>query len=281
MILSSYRCSAGDQASQRNALSSPEKAALKYTSDFAWSAAPSDDLGSPGVHKVNVPCAGGVRSSEPNYYVLISGTGTTEAVKVTGGTCTSEGRAGTLEFKTQYAHPAGYTVGSASGGLQEALIAARFTPSNPNGIPQSGHVVVPPGELRAYAPVSIRSSGITVDFSGSIVECWMTDTCLFVGDAANSGLYSNITLINPRGRIMVAGPDKPFIEVNAQKTRIFNVSTRVGIKGAYFSSFVQVDDDQAFLLDGLDTEFGGNESSLRRSLRRYCLQSRGVGARSV
>jgi hypothetical protein len=258
LILTSYRCSAGDQASQK-AGSLPEKAALKYVSDFAWSAAPSDDLGAPGVHKVNVPCAGGVRSNEPNYYVLISGTGTTEEEKVTGGTCTSEGRSGTLEFKTQYAHPAGYSVGSASGGLQEAVIAARFTPSNPNGIPQSGHVIVPPGELKAYAPVSIRSSGITVDFSGSIVECWMTDTCIFVGDTANSGLYSNITLISPRGRIMVVGSEKPFIEVNAQKTRIFNVSTRFGIKGAYFSSFVQVDDDQAFLLDGLDTEFGGNE----------------------
>ncbi len=259
VILTSYRCSAGDQAGQKTAGSAPEKAALKYTSDFAWSAAPSDDLSSPGVHKVSVPCAGGVRSNEPNYYIWISGSGTAEAVKVTGGTCTSEGRSGMLEFKTQYAHPPGYTVGSASGGLQEALIAARFTPSNPNGIPQSGHVIVPPGELKAYAPISIRASGVTIDFSGSIVECWMTDTCIFVGDAANSGLYSNVTLINPRGRIMVVGSEKPFIEVNAQKTRIFNVSTRFGVKGAYFSSFVQVDDDQAFLLDGLDTEFGGNE----------------------
>ena len=74
VILTSYRCSAGDQAGQKIA---PEKTALKYTSDFAWSAAPSDDLSSPGVHKVSVPCAGGVRSNEPNYYILISGSGAT------------------------------------------------------------------------------------------------------------------------------------------------------------------------------------------------------------
>ena len=49
----------------------------------------------------------------------------------------------------------------------------------------------------------------------------------------------------------------PFIEVNAQKTRLYNVSTRVATSGSYFSSYVQVDDDQAFLLDGLDTGLGG------------------------
>lgn len=259
LILSSYRCSAGDQASQEPSVI-PGKTALKYASDFAWLAAPSDDLNAPGVHKVTIPCAGGVRSSEPNYYVLLSGTGPAEAVKVTGGTCTAEGRSGTLEFKTQYSHPAGYKVGSASGGLQEALIAARFTPTNPNGTPQAGHVIVPPGEFKAYATVSIRASDMTVDFSGAIIECWMVDTCILVGDSAKSVLYSNITLINPRGRVMVVGGDRPFIEVNAQKTRIFNVSTRFGVKGGYFSSFVQVDDDQAFLLDGLDTDLGGNSA---------------------
>jgi len=260
LILSSYRCIAGEQAGQ-SAPAPVSKAAIKYASDFAWSAEPSDDLTVPGLHRVMIPCSGGVRSNEPDYYVLIAGTGTPEAVKVTGGACTAEGRSGTLEFKTAYPHPAGYTVGSASGGLQEALIAARFTPSNPEGLPQSGHVIVPPGEFRAYAPISIRASNLTVDFSGSIIECWMSDTCIFVGDAAKSGLYSDITLLNPRGRNMAVGSDKPFIEVNAQKTRIFNVSTRFGIKGAYFSSFVQVDDDQAFLLDGLDTELGGDYRS--------------------
>jgi len=254
-------CSADDQASPKTAESAPGRATLKYATDFAWSVVPGNDLSVPGVHEVNVPCAPGVRSSEPEYYVLISGTGTPEAVKVTGGTCTAEGRSGTLEFKTQFAHSPGYRIGSASGGLQEALVASRFAPSNPDGPAQSGHLIVPPGEFKAYARVSVRSSNITVDFSGSIVECWMADTCILVGDAANSGLYADITLVNPRGRVMVVGGHNPFIEVNAQKTRIFNVSTRAGVKNAYFSSFVQVDDDQAFLLDGLDTEIGGNELS--------------------
>jgi hypothetical protein len=44
--------------------------------------------------------------------------------------------------------------------------------------------------------------------------------------------------------------------VNAQKTRLFNVSTRVPLKGGSFGSYVQVDDDESFLLDGLDTGLG-------------------------
>jgi hypothetical protein len=96
-----------------------------------------------------------------------------------------------------------------------------------------------------------------VDFSASIVECWMNDTCIFVGDPSNSILFSDITLLNPRGRPTIVGGQKPFLEVNAQKTRVFNVSTRNGYSGGTFGTYVQVDDDQAFLLDGLDTGLGG------------------------
>lgn len=55
--------------------------------------------------------------------------------------------------------------------------------------------------------------------------------------------------------MMVAGT-KPFIEVNAQQTRIFNVTTRRAPPTYSFGSYVQVDDDQAFLLDGLDAGKG-------------------------
>jgi hypothetical protein len=231
--------------------------AVKYATDFSWTQAPSTDLSSPGPKTLSLAgCGPGVTGSEAEYYVYVSGTGTPEAVKVSGGTCKGDGTPGTLQFVTAYAHPAGYSLSSASGGLQEALIAARIVPTNPPGGAQAGKVIVPPGELRAYARVSIRASGITVDFSGSIVECYMSDTCIFVGDPVNSGLFQSITLISPRGRPMAVNGNKPFIEVNALKTRVFNVSTRIAAAGAYFSSYVQVDGDEAFLLDGLDTALG-------------------------
>jgi len=255
----------------------PGMLAIKYATDFAWSQSPGNNLSTAGAQMVSLTqCPLGVSANEPQYYVYISGTGTAEAALVTGGTCAGNGLAGTLQFTTANSHPPGYVVGSASGGLQEALIAARFIPSNPAGTSQSGKVIVPPGELKLYARVSIRASNITVDFSGSIVECWMNDTCLYVGDPASSTSYADITLVNPRGRPTITNGVAPFIEVNAQKTRLFNVATRLPVTGGTFGSLVQVDDDQAFLLDGLDTSLGG-----RPALRQHGLCSGSVCARSL
>jgi len=89
------------------------------------------------------------------------------------------------------------------------------------------------------------------------VECQLDDTCIFVGDPSSSILFTDITLVSPRGRPTIANGQDPFIEVNAQKTRIFNVATRTPLSGGTFGTLVQVDDDQAFLLDGLSTSLGG------------------------
>lgn len=220
---------------------------------------PPEDLGQPGNHTVNfAACPPGVKGNEPEYWVLINAS---EPARVTGGTCAGDGKPGTLQFVSHGAYARGVILSSASGGLQEALIAARYAPTNPVGASQSGVVVVPPRELKAFARVSIRSSNLTVDFSGSIVECWMNDTCIFVGDPANANAYQDITLINRRGRPTVPNGKKPFIEVNAQKTRLFNMSKRVDAGGGTFGSYVQVDDDESFLLDGLDTSLGGSEGN--------------------
>ena len=126
--------------------------AIKYATDFAWTQSPSADLSSAGAKTVTLTaCPTGVTGAEPQYYVYIAGTGTAEAALVTGGTCAGNGLSGTLQFTTVNPHPGGYTVTSASSGLQEALIAARFTPTNPTGSSQSGKVIVPPGELKAFA----------------------------------------------------------------------------------------------------------------------------------
>jgi hypothetical protein len=231
---------------------------VRSATDLNWRQSPTSVLISPGRNSVTLdPCPPGVFATEPWYYVYISGTGTPEAVRVTGGTCKGDGRPGTLEFTTVNAHPSGYVVSSASGGIQEASVAARFTPTNPTGIPQSGRVVIPPGEYDVFAPISIRASSQTIDFAASVLNCYTpNDACLLVGDPANSNSFENITLNGPRGRPMMVGGTKPFIEVNAQQTRIFNVTTRRPPSGASFGSYVQVDDDQSFLLDGLDSTLG-------------------------
>jgi hypothetical protein len=232
--------------------------AVRSAADFNWKQSPSGSLNAAGKTSVTLnPCPLGVIATEPWYYVYISGTGTAEAVRVTGGTCKGDGHPGTLEFTTTNSHPSGYAVGSASSGIQEASIAARFTPSGPNPSSQSGRVIIPPGEYDIFAPISIRSNNQTIDFAGSVLNCYTPDdACIFVGDHTKTS-YVNITLLGPRARPMMVAGTKPFIEVNAEQTRIFNVSTLWPPPGGSFGSFVQVDDDQAFLLDGLESSLGG------------------------
>ena len=106
---------------------------VRSATDLNWRQSPSSVLDSPGRNSVTLdPCPPGVIAAEPYYYVYISGAGTPEPVRVTGGTCKGDGHPGTLEFTTVHAHPSGYVVGSASSGIQEASIAARFTPTDPN-----------------------------------------------------------------------------------------------------------------------------------------------------
>lgn len=237
---------------------SPAANTVRSATDSNWKQSSPSALTSAGKNSVTLAsCPPGVIAAEPWYYVYISGNAP-EAVRVTGGTCKGDGRPGTLEFTTANSHPPGFAIGSASSGVQEASIAARFTPTNPTGTSQSGRVVIPPGEYDVFAPVSIQASGQTVDFAGAILNCYTrNDACLFVGDHGPS-TFENITLNAPRGRPMISAGTKPFIEDNAQQTRIFNLATRRAPQNGSFGTLIQVDDDQAFLLDGFDSTMGGH-----------------------
>jgi hypothetical protein len=168
---------------ERGAAAQERAAVIKYVNDHAWSTSSTTDLTAPGKKTVMLlACPPGVKGEEPEFWIYISGTGTPEAVKVAGGSCNGDGKAGSLQFTTSGPHRAGYQLSSASDGLQEALIAGRFTPTNPAAIAQSGKIVVAPGEYRLRARVSVRASNQTIDFSGSIVECYSDDSCIYVGD---------------------------------------------------------------------------------------------------
>jgi hypothetical protein len=228
---------------------------IKHTADFDWRLKPVADLSAPGSKTVELTtCPFGVKGSEPEYWIYISDEGASEAAKVSGGTCSGDGKPGSLQFVTANPHRAGYVLGSASSGLQEASVAARIEPADPKARPEGGKVVVSPGvDLDLRARVTIRSSYQTIDFSGAAFNCYVDDVCIMVGDSAKSIMFLNVTLIAPSGRPRVVGGTHPMIEVNAQKTRILDVTTRAGEAGGTFGSYIQVDDDQAFLLDGLDT----------------------------
>src|SRR5581483_8289622 len=254
----SSKCVKGDHS--WGLCGSGDSTTIRYvTSDYNWSVAPTSPSSlSVGANTVTItPCPKGVDpTTTANYYVYIATTGTAEAALVTGGTACSSNSL-TLTFTVAASHAAGYTVGSASSGIRDASNDARVRPKNPTGSWQTGKVIVPRREYKAYAPIYIQATNQTVDFTGAFIECYDgTKACIFVGSPTNQNSYQNITLINPKGRPMVASGTNPFIEVNAQATHIIKPLTRAPLAGNTFGYLVQVDDDESFELEGIDPSSG-------------------------
>ncbi len=81
-------------------------AAIKYVNDHAWSMSSTTDLATVGAKTIMLSaCPPGVRGTEPEYWIYLVGTGSPEAVRVTGGTCNGDGKPGTLQFTTSAPHP--------------------------------------------------------------------------------------------------------------------------------------------------------------------------------
>jgi len=81
------------------------------------------------------------------------------------------------------AHTAGYTLTSATGGIQEASIAARQSNiGGNNGNYISGGRVVVTGQVQMYAPLTLMTTNQTLDFSGSSVVCNFDSDCVVVGE---------------------------------------------------------------------------------------------------
>ena len=203
----------------------------------------------PGLNTISLAqCPPGVIGSDPSLSIYISGTGVPEAVQVTGGTCKGDGQPGTVQFVAANSHPPGYAFSSASSGIQEAIVAS-------NAKTKSASIVIPPGEYPVYAQIAIHASNVTINFSGAVLDCYVNASCIHVGDVSSSS-YQHVTLVNPTGKPMVPYGTNAFIEVNANQTKITNIATAYSSPPNSFGSYVQVDDDQSFSLDGLDSNLG-------------------------
>jgi hypothetical protein len=158
---------------------------IRYvTASWNWAQTPSDNLSTPGSLTIHLaPCPLGLdTNSSAEYYtykVYIAGTGTAEAVPVTGGSCAPGSANGTITVTTAYAHGAGYTVGSASGGIQEAW--------NDAWVSDGGELETPYVKLAAnqqynvYATVYLRGRGGMLDGAGSLILCSTRDRCIYIG----------------------------------------------------------------------------------------------------
>ena len=221
---------------------------------YPWIQSPSSQTGIQiGFNSVVLkPCPPGVNGTDLWHYVYISGTGVPEAVLMIGGTCQGGAPTGTIEFTAANAHPPGYTISSATAGLQEAINDAILHA----GLDTSRNVVIAPGNYFLNARLSIRGNAMQISGSGATIICAMQDTCVMLGDPLSSLAFGRIKVSDLYFRPGVAHGTSPAIEDNAQGSAITNVSTD-NPPGTSFGYFIQVDDDQAATLDRIDTGASG------------------------
>jgi hypothetical protein len=235
---------------------------IKYpVASYNWSQNPSGTIAA-GSNTVSLtPCPIGLAVNTPiaaQTYVYISGVGTPEAALISSTTCTQGGGSnGTITFTAANVHGAGYAIGSASQGLQEAINAAPFVPNYTGGDSELGETVIPPAQYQLQARVTITSPFQVFDFAGSVVSCNMADTCIFVGSATSPTNTWNISIRNFTGQAGCVNCNYPMIEDAGQSIHFIDIRTAnpypygTSSSGASFGSLIQVDGDEGAIIDNL------------------------------
>ncbi len=263
---------------------------IRYASEYNWRQPPaSPTVLAAGANTLRLaPCPRGfmvntapiVAQYVPTHYVYVEGGGTGETAKITR--VSGYGGDASCEFRVtlRKAHGAGYTVGSASGGIKEASEAAR---SQTGWGFQGGQVVIDSAgsPYKIYAPLHFEASYQTIRQAGGRLECYVADDdCVVVGRRDSQTATQNVTLEDltfhaANGNTVNFARDA--IHVNAQSTVIrnpkFDYSGRSanGSPIGSFNAYVSVCDDEAFTLDGLDVVNGTGLRGDRRGQAVYAL----------
>jgi Lower baseplate protein N-terminal domain len=162
------------------------------------------------------PCPVGVDTvSGYGYQVLVSGSGNSEAVNVVSGAggCTSGGSSGTIKFTPFNSYPAGYTISSASSGIQETINAGcgintlAYKNSQCNvTIPANG----PFSAINTYnvqGTIYLHSNQSILSGYGTTLSCLGRGPCLEIGDLVNSNDFTDNTVagLSFRSPVNLAG----------------------------------------------------------------------------
>ncbi len=175
------------------------------TTDLNWKQTISTPLTGDSRETVTLaPCPAGVDTvSGAGYQVYLSGGGNSEAVNVvvTAGGCTSGASSGTITFTPIYSYRAGYTISSASSGIQEALnigcgvSATTYKNSQCNvTIPANG----PFNSLNTYnvfGTIYLHSNQSVLTGYGVSLNCMGRGACLQIGDLHNSNYFTDNTIL--------------------------------------------------------------------------------------
>ena len=180
---------------------------IRYvTASWNWAQTPADNLGTAGNVTIHLsPCPLGMdTASSANHYsykVYISGTGTAEAVPVTGGSCTAGASSGTITVTTAFGHSAGYTVGSASTGIQEAWNDAWLNDISVGSAAQTSPYVklASSQQYNVYASIYLRGRGGVLDGAGALIACSTRDRCIYIGTTAANPAVNHQKLYNLSG----------------------------------------------------------------------------------
>jgi len=282
------RDQATDQPKPRTGMDSSGVPPVKYASVYNWRQFPTTpaSLGV-GPNAITLsPCPNGffVNSDyyAPTQYVYIAGQGTPEAALATRVSGHSGDSSCRFKVTTAFAHGAGYTVGSASGGIKEASEAARSNVAAISSWYWGGTVVIDPAgsPYRIYAPLHFEASWQTINNAGANLLCYVpNDDCVVIG--RRDSFYVNVQNITVNDLTVEAANGNMVnfawdaIHVNAEATTLHNI--KVGYSGpsakpnGSFNSYVSVCDDEAFTVDGLDVWNGVGLRSDRRGQAVYAL----------
>lgn len=120
------------------------------TYNFAAQSPTSPATLTAGSRTITLPggCPSGVNGTDSGHRLAVLGGGTNEAALITGGDCTSgaTGSTHTVTLTIANSHSAGYTIASATAGIQEAIQVL-------NTAGTGGRVYVPKGTLTIYGPI--------------------------------------------------------------------------------------------------------------------------------
>lgn len=156
-----------------------------------------------GVDTSGNPVLGGPMGGYPIRIIDYAQPNTnSESAYVTGGSCTSAATSGTIVFTPYFSHAAaGYSIGSASSGIQEAINDACGTNTTfwENGNCQ---VVIPPlgsqsgssSGYDVYDTIYFHASQSALSGYGATLNCHQRGPCLQVGDLLNSNDYPGDTV---------------------------------------------------------------------------------------
>lgn len=152
------------------------------------------------------PCPVGIdTTSGAGYQVYLSGGGNSEAVSVISGSggCTSGAGTGTITFTPFYSYASGYTVSSASSGIQETLNAGCGTdgsywknsqcnvtiPANGPGYP-----VHSLSTYNVYGTIYLHSNQSVLSGYGTSLNCMERGACLQIGDLVSANHNTDNTV---------------------------------------------------------------------------------------